>query len=44
MQKLLVLRTGRAVAVYVLLDFICAGFGMKVPFFCILFDHPVAGS
>jgi hypothetical protein len=26
---------------YVLLDIICAGFGMGVPFFCILFGLPV---
>lgn len=41
MQKLLALRTGSAVAMYVLLDIICAGFGMGVPFFCILFGLPV---
>ncbi len=41
MRKLLDLRPLVALGVYVVLDIICIGMGMGVPFFCILFGLPV---
>jgi hypothetical protein len=41
MRRLLALRPGWALAVYVVLDTICVGMGMGVPIFCILFGFVV---
>ena len=41
MQKFFSLKTGWALVLFVFLDLICAGLGMSVPFFCILFGLPV---
>jgi hypothetical protein len=41
MRRLLALRPGWALAVYVVLDTICVGMGMGVPIFCILFGFLV---
>ena len=41
MHKLLSLKPIRALALYTLLDVLCVGAGMGVPFFCILLGLPV---
>jgi hypothetical protein len=41
MRKILTLPMGLALAIFVFLDAICAGLGMGVPVFCILFGLPV---
>jgi hypothetical protein len=41
MDRLYVLKPGWALAVFVVLDTLCAGMGMGVPICCILFGFPV---
>ncbi|MFH1862967.1 MAG: hypothetical protein ABH878_09185 [bacterium] len=41
MVKLLALKPGWALVLYVVLDFFCVGLGMGVPIFCILLGFPV---
>jgi prolipoprotein diacylglyceryltransferase len=41
MNKLINLKTKNAIMLYLLIDIICAGMGMGVPFFCILLGFPV---
>jgi hypothetical protein len=41
MRALFSLKIGWALAIYALVDIICAGLGMGVPFFCILLGLPV---
>jgi len=41
MRALFSLKIGWTLAIYALLDILCAGLGMGVPFFCILFGLPV---
>ena len=40
MKKLLQLNAKTVVALYIVIDIICAGAGMGVPIFCILFGFP----
>lgn len=41
MRKLISLKIGWALAIFACLDIVCAGLGMGVPIFCILFGLPV---
>jgi len=41
MRALFSLKIGWTLAIYALLDILCAGLGMGVPFFCILLGLPV---
>jgi len=41
MQTVFSLRIGWALSLYAFLDLVCAGIGMGVPIFCILFGFPV---
>jgi len=41
MRALFSLKIGWTLAIYAILDILCAGLGMGVPFFCILFGLPV---
>lgn len=41
MHRLLALKTGWTLAIFALLDLLCAGMGMGVPIFCILLGFPV---
>jgi len=41
MKKLTELNSKNVITAYILIDLICAGAGMGVPFFCILFGFPL---
>jgi hypothetical protein len=41
MQRLFTLKIGWVIAIFAVFDLICAGLGMGVPIFCILYGFPV---